>query len=99
MLTTRGSDWMGASAAATASWYRWSLTESVSLLKIRSKFEVVAADDLPPLSSSLVSCDAWKDSSLLRSGPPLVRFPPWTANTTDAASSKPEAASVAQRNL
>jgi hypothetical protein len=98
MLTTRESFWMGDSAALTASLYCVSLTESVSLLKIRSKVAVVGAV-LPLPSSLLMSRLTWADSRLLDRGPPLVSVPPRTRNTTDAASTAPEPTSVAQRCL
>jgi len=65
-------------------------------LKIRSKVEV-ATFVLPPPSSELMARNAWKDSRLLVSGPPLCSVPPIIRLTTERASRTPDVARVAHR--
>src|SRR5438067_5028038 len=97
MLTIRESDWIGASALVTSDLYCASLTERLSLLKIRSNVEVAGAVLPPLLSSELISRLTWADSRLLERGPPLVSEPPMTRKTMDAATTTPDPTSVAQR--
>src|SRR5919204_553239 len=66
MLTTRESSLMGARAAVTASWYCWSVTESVSLLKMRSKFDVATDADWFALSSSFMGGELSDEGALGR---------------------------------
>ncbi len=68
---------------------------SVLLEKMRTKFEVV----LPAASSEEMRLPARADSRLLVSGPPLVSVPPMSIPAMEMASSTPDPASVAQRNL
>ncbi len=93
----RESPCIGARAAVRASLYCWSLTDRLSLLKIRSKVEVGAVSvELRP-RSEVISLPALAASRLLVSGPPLVSVPPITRNTTEPASTALAAISVGRR--
>src|SRR2546427_1620014 len=89
----RGSPWIGARAEVTASLKAGSVTVSVLLVKMNTKFEVT----LPAASSDEIRFPARADSRLLVSGPPLVSAPPMSMPAMEMASRTPEPASVAHR--
>src|SRR5712691_848063 len=91
----RGSPWIGARAAVTASLNAGSLTDSVLLVKRSTKLEVTF--DAP--SSEVIRLPARADSRLLVSGPPLVSVPPMSMPAMEMASSTPDPTSVAHRYL
>src|SRR5207245_1134769 len=89
----RESPSIGASATVTASLNAGSLTDSVLLERMRTKFEVT----LPVESSDEIRLPARADSRLLVSGPPLVSVPPISRPAMEMASSTPDPARVAHR--
>src|SRR5260370_36505585 len=92
----RESPWIGANAVVRASLNAGSPTDRVVLEKMRTKFDVAG---LPDLRLDVMRLPARADSRLLGSGPPLVSVPPISKPATETASSTPDPASVAPRNL
>src|SRR5260370_39258095 len=91
----RESPSIGARAEATAALNAGSLTDSVLLVKRRTKFEVT----FEVANSEVMIFAARADSRLLVSGPPLVSVPPMSKPAMEIASSAPDPTSVAHRYL
>src|SRR6266446_2159836 len=91
----RESPSIGARAEVTAALNAGSLTDSVLLVKRRTKFEVTFEVE----NSEVMMFAARADSRLLVSGPPLVSVPPISKPAMEIASSAPEQTNVAHRYL